>query len=158
MPQEIYQHHLQNIELCVVARKGHPVLTKTSLLEDIHHLPIARVVIDGLNNKRVPLEEFYISKGYEANFTLLTHSIRVLVSKLESSDAILYGSNYMKSFAPNLGMYPLPKMPEYMRSIGFVGGYLQTKRGFPLYQLLHQTMQTYFDEFVQPEQMYDIDY
>ncbi|WP_394128688.1 hypothetical protein [Vibrio hepatarius] len=52
---------------------------------------------------------------------------------------------------PELSCYPLPKLPKEMRQIGVEGGYLQSKRGFPLHQLLHQTMQDYFDSIVQPD-------
>lgn len=157
LPQEVYLHKLQDIKLCLIARKDHPILTKTSAWEDIHHLPITRLVIDGVNSKRSPVEDLYISKGHKAKCILVTHSVRVLINMLENSDAILFGSNVMTPLNPNIDSYPLPPIPKEMRQVGINGGYLQTKRGFPLYQLLHQTMQSYFDSVVQPEHDFDIE-
>ncbi|OIN28660.1 LysR family transcriptional regulator [Vibrio barjaei] len=151
MPQEIYQHHLNSVKLCLVARKGHPVLEQTSDWESIHRLPLTRVEIDGVNSKRSPIEKLYQSKGYKADVALVTHSVKVLLHKLKASDAILFGSSYMVEIEPELACYPLPKLPKELHHINIVGGYLQTKRGFPLNQLLHQTLQSYFDSVEQPE-------
>lgn len=150
LPQEIYQHKLQHINLSLVARRDHPVLSQSSQWEDIHHLPLARLVIDGVNSKRSPVEELYLSKGYTASCTLTTHSIRVLLSQLKHSDAILYGSSFMTDLDADMATYPLPPMPKEMQSIQVNGGYLQTKRGYPLNQLLHQTLQSFFDGVTQP--------
>ncbi|MGR5294385.1 LysR family transcriptional regulator [Vibrio mediterranei] len=151
LPQEIYQHHLSAIKLCLVARKNHPVLTKSSEWDAIHSLPLTRVEMDGINSKRSPIEDIYQSKGYQANVALVTHSVKVLLHKLKNSDAILYGSSYMTELEPELACYPLPKLPKESREVNIVGGYLQTKRGYPLNQLVHQALQSYFDDVVQPE-------
>ncbi|CAK3382556.1 Transcriptional regulator [Vibrio crassostreae] len=151
LPQEIYQHSLKEIKLSIVARKNHPILSTSSALEDIHHLPITRIVADGINSKRAPAEDFYLTKGFKANIVLTTHSIRVLLNKLKNSDAILFGSSFLTKDDPELSCYPLPTLPKEMRTIQINGGYLQSKRGFPLNQLLHQTMQSFFDSVVQPE-------
>ncbi|MGF1716525.1 LysR family transcriptional regulator [Photobacterium chitinilyticum] len=151
LPQEIYLHKLQEIKLCLVARRDHPVLSKSSDWEDIHHLPLARLVIDGVNSKRAPIEEIYLSKGYQANCSLVTHSVRVLLNKVKDSDAILYGSSFMTTLEPEVSTYPLPLFPKEIQQVQINGGYLQTKRGFPLNQLLHQTMQSFFDRIIQPQ-------
>ncbi|PSU34622.1 LysR family transcriptional regulator [Photobacterium lutimaris] len=150
LPQDIYQHKIQDIKLCLVARKNHPVLKDGSEWERIHQLPIAKGIIDGLNTKRSPIEDIYQSKGYKAKISLETHSVRLLLSYLKHSDAILYGSSFVNELDPMLGTYPLPPSPKEMRQIQVNGGYLQSKRGFPLNQLLHQIMQTFFDDVVQP--------
>lgn len=152
LPQEIYQHKLQDIDLCLVARQDHPVLSLSSDWEDIYHLPLARLIIDGVNTKRSPIEEIYLAKGYQATLSLVTHSTRVLLNQLKHSDAILFGSSYMTTLDAEVATYPLPLLPKEVRSIQVNGGYLQTKRGFALNQLLHQTMQTFFDGLTQPEQ------
>ncbi|MUK62342.1 LysR family transcriptional regulator [Aliivibrio fischeri] len=151
LPQEIYQHRLKDIKLSLIARKDHPVLSKSTALEDIHHLPITRILADGINSKRAPVEDFYLARGYKANIVLTTHSIRVLLNKLKHSDALSFGSTLVTENEPELSCYPLPTVPKEMRSIQINGGYLQSKRGFPLNQLLHQTMQNFFDKVVQPE-------
>ncbi|MDH5902430.1 MULTISPECIES: LysR family transcriptional regulator [Vibrio] len=151
LPQDIYQHKLTEVKLSLIARKDHPVLSKSSEWEDIHHLPITRILIDGINTKRAPIEDLYISKGYNANIVLATHSLTVLRSKLRNSDAFSFGSSFMTEDDSELRCYPLPNLPKEMRQIGVEGGYLQSKRGFPLHQLLHQTMQSYFDSIVQPD-------
>ncbi|MEZ9700411.1 LysR family transcriptional regulator [Vibrio sp. 10N.261.46.E12] len=151
LPQEIYQHKLKEIKLSLIARKNHPVLSNGSAWEDIHHLPITRILVDGINSKRAPVEELYLAKGYKANIVLSTHSLRVLLSKLKNSDAFSFGSTFMTENEPELSYYPLPVIPKGMRTIQINGGYLQSKRGFPLNQLLHQTMQRYFDQVVQPD-------
>ncbi|WP_104029164.1 LysR family transcriptional regulator [Vibrio jasicida] len=151
LPQDIYLHKLQEVKLCLIARKDHPVLKKSSQWEDIHHLPLTRIMIDGINTKRAPVEDVYISKGYKANMALSTHSLTVLLSKLRNTDAISFGSRIMTENEPELSCYPLPNLPKELRQIGIEGGYLQSKRGFPLHQLLHQTMQSFFDSVVQPD-------
>ncbi|NOH77888.1 LysR family transcriptional regulator [Vibrio crassostreae] len=151
LPQEIYQHRLKEIKLSLIARKDHPVLSKSTALEDIHHLPITRILADGINSKRAPVEDFYLARGYTANIVLTTHSIRVLLNKLKHSDALSFGSTLVTENEPELSCYPLPTVPKEMRTIQINGGYLQSKRGFPLNQLLHQTMQNFFDKVVQPE-------
>ncbi|MGF1852632.1 LysR family transcriptional regulator [Vibrio gigantis] len=151
LPQEIYQHRLKEIKLSLIARKDHPVLSKSTALEDIHHLPITRILADGINSKRAPVEDFYLARGYKANIVLTTHSIRVLLNKLKHSDALSFGSTLVTENEPELSCYPLPSIPKEMRSIQINGGYLQSKRGFPLNQLLHQTIQNFFDKVIQPE-------
>lgn len=150
LPQDIYLHKLTEVKLSIVARKDHPVLMKSSEWEDIHHLPLTRILIDGINTKRAPVEELYKSKGYKANIVLSTHSITVLQNKLKNSDAISFGSSFMTDHQPDLSHYPLPHLPKELRQISVEGGYLQSKRGFPLHQLIHQTMQNFFDKVAQP--------
>ncbi|MBC7004864.1 LysR family transcriptional regulator [Photobacterium sp. BZF1] len=151
LPQDIYQHRIKEIKLCLVARKNHPILKDGSEWERIHQLPIAKGIVDGINSKRTPVEELYLSKGYKANIDLVSHSARVIFSKLKHTDAILYGSSFMLELDPTLSTYPLPTVPKEIRQLQVIGGYLQSKRGFPLNQILHQTMQTYFDDLIQPE-------
>lgn len=151
LPQEIYQHHLHRIKLSLIARENHPTLSTTSDWEAIHELPVVRIVFDGINTKRAPIEDLYRAKGYQANISMTTHSVKVLLNKIANSDAILFGSSYMLELQDGLASYPLPAIPKEMQHANICGGYLQTKRGYPLNQLLHQTMQTYFDSVRQPE-------
>lgn len=150
LPQEVYCHTLEEIELCLVARKSHPILSRTSDWEAIHQLPLVRIIIDGINSKRSPIEEIYLAKGFTAPVTLVTHSIRVLINKLSNSDAIMFGSSYMTSMDNRLSSYSLPQLPPQMKTVQIVGGYLQSKRGYPLNQHLHQAIQSYFDSVTQP--------
>jgi len=152
LPQEIYLHKLKEIKLCLIARKDHPVLSHSTDWEDIHHLPITRVLVDGINSKRAPIEDLYLAKGYKANMALSTHSVTVLRNKLKNSDAFSFGSSFMTEYEPELSCYPLPSLPKEMRQLQVNGGYLQSKRGFPLNQLIHQTLQRYFDTVIQPEE------
>lgn len=151
LPQEIYCHTLEDVELCLIARKNHPILNQTSAWDAIHQLPLTRVIIDGINSKRSPVEEVFLAKGYQPRVTLATHSIRVLINKLCQSDAIMFGSRFVSSMDSRLSSYPLPELPKQMRHIRICGGYLQTKRGYPLNQKLHQIIQSYFDRVTQPK-------
>ncbi|WP_413110305.1 LysR family transcriptional regulator [Thaumasiovibrio sp. DFM-14] len=151
LPQEIYNHTLQEVELCLIARKNHPVLNQTSDWASIHHLPIARVIIDGINSKRAPVEEVYLTRGFQPRVSLVTHSIRVLTNKLSTSDAIMYGSRYMSLLDDRLASYPLPELPTQMQKIKVCGGYLQSKRGYPLNQHIHQIIQSYFNSLEIPQ-------
>ncbi|MBM7035284.1 LysR family transcriptional regulator [Vibrio ulleungensis] len=151
IPQDIYQHKLKEVELCLIARSEHPVLSKSSNWEDINTLPIARILIDGLNSKRSAIEELYRIKGYSANIALTTHSLSVLLNKLKNSDAMMFGSSYIVEWDADLQSYPLPLLPKEARQIQIDGGYLQSKRGFPLNQLLHQIIQSHFDSISQPQ-------
>ena len=148
LPQDIYQLPLRKTKFGVIARKDHPVLSKSQDWENIHHLPIARVKIDGYNLKLSPIEELYRAKGYKANVELVTQSLNILLNKLKNSDAIHFGSVYLAAVDNELCAYPLPTLPVEFRNAQVNGGYLQSRRGFPLYQVLHQTIKNYFDELV----------
>ncbi|MCJ2376944.1 LysR family transcriptional regulator [Vibrio sp. ZSDZ34] len=151
LPQEVYQHHLHSIKLSLIARENHPILSTTSDWEAIHELPLVRLVIDGINTKRSPVEEVFRAKGYHANISLTTHSVKVMLNQLVNSDAILFGSSYMLELQSGLACYPLPAIPKELEQVHIIGGYLQTKRGDPLNQYLHQTMQSFYDSVIQPE-------
>ncbi|MGF1718100.1 LysR family transcriptional regulator [Photobacterium chitinilyticum] len=150
LPQDIYAHHLSDIEICLIARQNHPVLSISSDWESIHHLPLAMLVADDSLSKHHVVEEFYLNKGYIPNLTLVSHSTSVIVNKLENSDTIQFSSSYQKNLSEKLACYPLPDIPQQFRKIGISGCYLQSKRGYPLNQYLHQTLQTFFDTIVQP--------
>lgn len=150
LPQDIYQHKLKEVQLCLIARKDHPVLSKSSAWEDIQQLPVTRILIDGINTKRSPIEELFLAKGFKVNMALTTHSLSVLVNKLTNSDAFSFGSSYMTQGNAELSCYPLPTLPKELRHIQINGGYLQSKRGFPLNQLLQQIMTSYFASISQP--------
>lgn len=150
LPQDIYIHHLSNIKVSLVARKNHPVLSHSSKLEAIHHLPIVKLVSNAVNTKHDPFDEMYLSRGYEPNLVLVTHSIPIAVDKLIHSDAIKYSSSYLLTHSDELDCYPLPNMPREYQDVSVAGGYLQSKRGYPLNQFLHQTVQTFFNKIVQP--------
>ncbi|PSU30501.1 LysR family transcriptional regulator [Photobacterium lutimaris] len=150
LPQELYAHHLSNIDVCFVARKNHPILSQSSDWESIHHLPLIKIIADAVNYKHDPFDELYLEKGYTPNIVLTTHSIPIIVDKIENSDAIKISSSFLTTHSDNLACYPLPKMPAHLKTFSVSGGYLQSKRGYPLNQHLHQTMQTFFDTVVQP--------
>ncbi|RKF13650.1 LysR family transcriptional regulator [Alginatibacterium sediminis] len=145
LPQEIYQHKLTDLKLYLVARENHPVLSQTSDWEAIHKLPLTRIIVSGVNSKRSIVGDLYASKGYEAKISLATHSTRVLINKLKHSDAIFFGSKFIANMSEGISSYPLPPGPKDKRQVQVNGGYLQSKRGNPLNQLIHQALQNYFD-------------
>nr|WP_087016400.1 LysR family transcriptional regulator [Thaumasiovibrio subtropicus] len=151
MPQEIYMHHLSDIKICLLARKEHPVLSHSSDWEAIHQLPLVLHKVNALNSKRQLIEEFYLDNGYKPNVCLVSHSTSALVHHLVNSDAIQFGSSYQRCQSEHLGCYSLPKIPSQYTSFSISGCYLQSKRGYPLNQLLHQSIQTFFDSVEQPE-------
>jgi len=152
LPQDIYTHHLSDIQINLVARKNHPVLSKTSDWEAIHALPMVRLVSDATNMKQNPYTHtLFTSKGYTPNIALTTHSIPIAVDKLVTSDAFKFSSSYLLTHSDELQCYPLPVIPKELRSVSVVGGYLQLKRGYPLNQFLHQTVQSFFNEVIQPD-------
>lgn len=146
LPQEVFCHKLEEIKLCIVARKNHPNLTNSSDWDSIKELPIARVIADGVNSKLHPEEIIYPSKGYKPNISLVTHSIRVLLSTLCNSDTIMFGSHHISSMDSRLSSYPLPELPADMRNMAVWGGYLRSKRDYPLNQHIHKVIQSYFKE------------
>ncbi|MCJ2376130.1 LysR family transcriptional regulator [Vibrio sp. ZSDZ34] len=150
LPQDIYVHHLSEIAVSLVARKDHPVLSQSSDWEDIHHLPLIKLVAEAMKSKHDPFDELYISRGYEPNICLVTHSIPIVVEKLVNSDAIKFNSSYLLSHSDQLECYPLPKLPRELRKFSVSGCYLQSKRGYPINQFLHQTLQSFFNSIVQP--------
>ena len=151
LPQDLYAHHLSSLKVSLVARKNHPVLSQTSDLEAIAHLPLVKLVSEAVNHKHDPFDELYLEKGYTPKIILRTHSIPIAISKLESSDAIKISSSYLMKLSDKLACYPLPQIPAHLREFSISGSYLQSKRGYPLNQFLHQTMQSFFDSVVQPE-------
>ncbi|MDV5169618.1 LysR family transcriptional regulator [Photobacterium rosenbergii] len=150
LPQDIYTHHLTDLEVCLVARKDHPVLSNSSEWEEIHHLPLVRLIPGSIQSKHYAFDELYLNKGYTPKTILVSHSLPVIIKKLENSDAIQFGSSYQQNYSDKLAFYPLPKMPEKLKIFSISGCYLQSKRGYPLNQFIHQTMQTFFDSVVQP--------
>lgn len=151
LPQDLYTHHLSSLKVSLVARKDHPVLSQTSELESIAHLPLVKLVSDAINTKHDPFDELYLDKGFTPKIVLRTHSIPVALEKLERSDAIKFSSSYLMNLSDKLACYPLPKMPAHLTEFSISGSYLQSKRGYPLSQHLHQTMQNFFDSVVQPD-------
>jgi DNA-binding transcriptional LysR family regulator len=150
LPQDIYVHHLSEIALSLVARKGHPILSQSTAWEDIHHLPLVKLVYEAKKSKRDPFDEVYASKGYEPKLSLVTHSLPIVVEKLLNSDAIKFSSSYLLSHSDQLECYPLPIVPRDLRRFSISGSYLQSKRGHPVNQYLHQTLQDFFNSIVQP--------
>ncbi|WP_338165060.1 LysR family transcriptional regulator [Vibrio sp. 10N] len=152
LPQDIYTHHLSDIKINLVARKNHPVLSQTSDWEVIHKLPMVKLFSDAVSAKSDPYTNaLFTSKGYTANIVLNTHSIPIAVDKLTKSDAFKFSSSYLLTHSDELSCYPLPIMPKELRSVSVVGGYLQAKRGYPLNQYLHQTIQSFFNKVLQPD-------
>ncbi|RJG47537.1 LysR family transcriptional regulator [Motilimonas pumila] len=152
LPQDIYSHHLVDIEVCLVARKNHPVLSQTTELEDIHHLPLVKSVSDSVIGKHDVLDEIFIENGYQPNLQLATHSVPVLLEALRHSDAYKFSSSHIAVQDEELACYPLPKKFNRYRKVSVSGGYLQAKRDDPLNQYLHQVIQGYFNSVNQPIQ------
>ncbi|MCW8329269.1 LysR family transcriptional regulator [Photobacterium sp. SDRW27] len=150
MPQEVYCRNLAQIENVVLARKAHPVLTLSSEWERIHGLPIVRLFLDGINPKRGILDKIYEQQGYKANFVLTTHSVRTAVELVKNTDAIMYSSEYVKDIAPEIEAYSLPPLTKRYNQLDINGAYLQTRRGNPVNQYLHQVLQSFFDKAVYP--------
>ncbi|WP_108945833.1 LysR family transcriptional regulator [Shewanella halifaxensis] len=151
LPQDIYTHHLSNIKINLVARKNHPVLSNTSEWDAIKELPIVKYASESMTGKYDPYDELFLAKGCEPNICLVSHCVPILVSKLVSSDAIAFNSSYLLTHDDQLACYPLPTIPERLKNISISGGYLQSKRGYPLNQHLHQAMQSFFNSIVQPD-------
>ncbi|WP_186171110.1 LysR substrate-binding domain-containing protein [Vibrio chagasii] len=146
MPQDMYCRNLATMENVILARKDHPSLSQGSEWCSIHNLPIVRLYLDGINPRRGILERVYEQQGYQANFLLTTHSVRTVVELVKNSDAIIYSSDYVRQIAPELACYPLPPLSHQYNVLDINGAYLQTRRGSPFSQYLHQTVQTFFDQ------------
>ncbi|ANQ14400.1 MAG: LysR family transcriptional regulator [Pseudomonadota bacterium] len=146
MPQDMFCRNLAKIENVLLARKNHPSLSKSSDWDTIHRLPIVRLYLDGINPRKGILEQLYEKQGYQANFLLTTHSVRTAVELVKNSDAILYSSRFVCQIAPELECYPLPPSIQRHNVLDIGGSYLQTRRGSPFSQYLHQTIQTFFNQ------------
>ncbi|QLE87411.1 LysR family transcriptional regulator [Shewanella sp. Scap07] len=151
LPQEIYTHHLSNIALNLVARKNHPILKTTSDWQAIKDIAIVKHASD-YSAKYDVYDELFITQGIEPNISLVSHSVPIIVDKLVHSDAISINSSYLLKNNQQLACYPLPPMPERLKALSISGGYLQSRRGYPLNQLLHQTIQDFFNAITQPVQ------
>ena len=152
LPQDIYTHALSNIKISLIARKGHPVLSTSSQWEDIHDLPIVKLVSNAISAKHDPFDEAFIARGYRMKTKLVTHSIPIAVDRLVNSDSIKFSSSYLLTHSDELASYDLPPgLPSRIQEVSVMGGYLQAKRGFPLSQFLHQTIQSFFNGIFQPD-------
>ncbi len=151
LPQDVYTHHLSDIMVNLVARKDHPVLSNTSDWEAIKHIPLVKYATDSSIAKHDIYDELFLAKGVEPDITLVSHSIPVIIDKLISSDAMSFSSSYILRHDEQLACYDLPVIPEHLRRISVSGGYLQSKRGYPLNQCLHQAVQDFFNSIVQPD-------
>lgn len=151
LPQDIYTHHLSDIVINLVARKDHPVLSNSSHWDDIKDLPLVKYASDSNGGKYDPYDELFLAKGVKPNICLVSHSVPIMVDKLVNSDAFSFNSSYILMHDDQLACYPLPVIPEHLRSISVSGGYLQSKRGYPLNQHLHQAVQSFFNSIVQPD-------
>lgn len=150
-PQAIYNHQLKDVEINIVARKNHPILSHSSEFADIHQLPVVLLYLTGVNYNISNIEKVYNYQGYKIDFILKTHSLKAALYTLQHSDAICFATSYISELAADLSSYPMPQLPEQNGQITIVGAYLQTRRGYPLNQFLHQTMQALFDEIIPPE-------
>lgn len=149
-PQDIYVHHIHDIEVCLVARKDHPVLTKTTELEDIHDLPLIKITSDSTVGRHDMLDDVYLDNGYKPNIQLNSHCLPIVISALENSDCIKFSSSYTARQSDKLACYPLPSKFHKFRKFSICGGYLQAKRGLPFNQHLHQVVQSFFNSITQP--------
>lgn len=151
LPQEIYMFPVLEYQVCLVGRKAHPVLSHTSKWEKVGNLPVARIVTDGMVSRREAMDEVYESKGFEAEVSFSSHSIRTILRKISTSDAVMYGTTYLRDVDGNVAFYPPPpNLPAAVSHYGLCLGYLQTKRDYPLTQALHQTLSTYFKNIETP--------
>jgi len=150
-PQDIYSHGIKSIKSNLVARKNHPILSQGSDWETLKDLPLVQLYLTGVNYNKSELHDLYKSKGYEANVILKTHSLKAALSTLKSADAVCYASSYISDLDDELTTYPLPIVPDSAMKLNIVGGYLQMRRGYPLHQFLHQTLQKLFDGTEQPQ-------
>lgn len=144
-PQDIYTHTLDEQKLGIVAKKNHPILSLPYQWEDITHLPLTQLYLSGINYDKNALEDFYSARGYTANVVLKTHSLRAAVYQIIEHDAICYSSHYISDLDDRLDIYPAPSFATDIKT-GVIGGYLQTRRGYPLQQYIHQILQTFFDD------------
>ncbi|MGR5145945.1 LysR family transcriptional regulator [Photobacterium alginatilyticum] len=151
LPQDIYTHHLSDIVVNLVARKNHPILSETSDWEAIKHIPLVKYATDSSIGKYDIYDEQFLARGAEPNIALVSHSVPIMVDKLVNSDAMAFNSSYILRHNDQLACYSLPIMPEELKTISISGGYLQSKRGYPLNQHLHQAVQNFFNSIVQPD-------
>ncbi len=151
LPQDIYTHQLSDVVVSLVARKDHPILSNTSDWESIKQIPLVKYATDSSIGKYDLYDELFLARGAQPNVALVSHSVPIMVDKLINSDAMSFNSSYLLKHNDQLACYSLPVMPEELTKIGISGGYLQSKRGYPLNQHLHQTVQSFFNSIVQPD-------
>jgi len=94
-PQDIYSHHIKNIQANIVARKDHPILSHNNDWESLKDIPIVQLYLTGVNYNKSNLHDMYKSKGYSAHVSLKTHSLKAALYALKSTDAICYASSYI---------------------------------------------------------------
>ncbi|MGR5065025.1 LysR family transcriptional regulator [Photobacterium sp. DNB22_13_2] len=149
-PQDVYSHHIKAVESGILARKNHPVLEQGNEWDKIHSLPLVQLYLAGVNYDKSALHELYELKGYKAHVTLKTHSLKAALYTIKTTDAICYSSSYVAELGEDIQVYPLPLLSEDLKRFDIIGGYLQTRRNYPLNQFLHQIIQAFFDAIQQP--------
>ncbi len=150
LPQDIYIHHLSDIKVNLVARKDHPILSKTSEWSAIKDIPMVKYASNSQVGKYDYYDELFLQQGGEPNVKLVSQNVPIMIDCLVNSDAMAFNSSYILQHDDRLTCYPLPEMPERFKTVSVSGGYLQSKRGYPLTQCLHQAMQNFFNSLVQP--------
>ncbi|UQN40970.1 LysR family transcriptional regulator [Agarivorans sp. B2Z047] len=143
-PQDVYTRTIKQVEMGVVARKDHPILSQSSNWDSLHSLPIVQLYLPDINYKKSALHDLYKSKGFEAKVILKTHSLKAALYTLRNSNAICYSSSYISNLDKELSVYSLPQLTKHHSKVDIIGAYLQTRRGYPLNQFLHQMLQHFF--------------
>lgn len=151
LPQDIYTHHLSDIKVNLVARKDHPILSRTSEWAEVKDIPLVKYASNSQVGKYDYYDELFLQQGGEPNVKLVSHNVPIMIDCLVNSDAMAFNSSYILKHDDRLMCYPLPDMPERFKTVSVSGGYLQSKRGYPLNQCLHQAMQDFFNSIVQPD-------
>ncbi len=145
LPQDIFCQKIHSCNNVIIARKEHPVLSKSSKWQDIHELALINAQ-PHLNSSKSILENNYSTLGYQANIQLTTNNIMVANEYLKSSDAMMYAPQPIIKLLSDLQQYPLPPLDVSRQQTHFVGGYLQTRRNYPMYKLLHKQIKKMFSQ------------
>lgn len=139
-PQSLYGRELSTLEMAIIAREGHPVLSQSSAWADIQHLQLVQLVIPGVNEHRNHLAELYARLGFRANICLRTQNQMIAAHAMRNSDAIMFAAKKTHGQYPGLASYALPPLNEDYRSLKVSGYMPQTRRSSPLHRLLHEVI------------------
>ncbi|WP_258406652.1 LysR family transcriptional regulator [Shewanella spartinae] len=140
LPQSLCGRALCDLEMAIIAREDHPVLSHSSEWADINHLQLIQLVIPGVNEYRNHLAELYARLGFRANIALRTQCQQIAAHAMQRSDAILFAAKQTSGLYPGLTTYELPPVNPDYRQLR-VNGYLaQTRRNSPLHLKIHEVI------------------
>lgn len=140
LPKSLHTGLLLKEELMMVARRGHPGLTRTRQLRELADYPLVRLYLPSVNTLESSLLEQHLTRwGFDARVRLKSDDLHTLITILRQQDAILVaGNRLIAGLDPELEAWPMATDLVQVPELTLYGVYSAANRNQPLYQFLDQ--------------------